>query len=75
MAKCSFCGNNIERGTGKIYVEKTAKLLYFCSTKCEKNLLKLRRKPLATKWTRTYEKAKTTGEEKPAVPKGDVKND
>ena len=64
MARCSFCDNKIEKGTGKIYVEKSGKILYFCSMKCEKNLLKLKRKSLKTKWTRTYQKAKRAGDEK-----------
>jgi len=51
MAKCSFCGNDFERGTGKMYVKKDAKIFYFCSTKCEKNMLKLKRKPRNVKWT------------------------
>ena len=50
MAICSFCGKNIEKGTGKMFVKKDGKLLYFCSNKCEKNMLKLNRKPLKTKW-------------------------
>ncbi|MBS3097799.1 50S ribosomal protein L24e [Candidatus Woesearchaeota archaeon] len=57
MVKCIFCGNIIGRGTGKMYVQKDAKILYFCSLKCEKNLLKLRRKPITTKWSKRYEKA------------------
>jgi len=52
--KCSFCKQNINRGTGKIYVQKTGKMLYFCSSKCEKNMLKLKRKPRTTKWTQEY---------------------
>ena len=63
MAKCSFCGNIIEKGTGKMYVKKDAKILYFCSNKCEKNLLKLERKPIRTKWTARYEKADVRKEE------------
>jgi len=58
MSKCNFCGNNIEKGTGKMYVQKDAKILYFCSSKCEKNLLKLKRKPIKTKWSSKYEKQK-----------------
>ena len=50
MAKCSFCEEDIEKGTGKIFVFKTGKILNFCSNKCEKNMLKLNRKPLQTKW-------------------------
>jgi len=56
MANCSFCGNYIEKGTGKIVVDKTGKLLPFCSMKCEKNLLKLKRNPKDFKWTKFYKK-------------------
>ena len=56
MAKCSFCGEEIRRGTGMMYVKKDGKILYFCSKKCEKNLLKLKRKPALTKWTTQYQK-------------------
>ncbi len=56
MAKCSFCSYDIELGTGKMYVKKEGKIHYFCSTKCEKNLLKLERKPREHKWTGVFEK-------------------
>ncbi len=58
MAKCTFCGNDIERGTGKIFVQKDAKILNFCSTKCEKNHIKLGRKFLETRWSRKFKKEK-----------------
>jgi len=48
--KCSFCSSVIEKGTGKIVVEKNGKVFSFCSTKCEKNLLKLGRDPRKFKW-------------------------
>ncbi|MBS3112859.1 TRASH domain-containing protein [Candidatus Woesearchaeota archaeon] len=51
MVKCTFCGQEITPGTGKMYVKKDAKIFYFCSKKCEKNLIKLGRKPNATKWS------------------------
>ena len=41
-----------------MFVQKDAKILYFCSSKCEKNMLKLRRKPITTKWSGRYEKGK-----------------
>jgi large subunit ribosomal protein L24e len=56
MARCSFCGNDIKKGTGKIFVKKDGKILNFCSTKCEKNLLKLKRKPIVVKWTKLFKK-------------------
>jgi large subunit ribosomal protein L24e len=56
MAKCSFCSKEIEKGTGKLYVYKSGKTLNFCSNKCEKNLLKLKRKPVKFKWATKKEK-------------------
>ncbi len=56
--KCSFCGQEIEKGTGKIFVKKDGKILYFDKMKCEKNMLKLKRKPRKLKWTASYEKGK-----------------
>lgn len=58
MPKCHFCGSLIKKGTGKMFVLVSGKILYFCSRKCEKNLLKLKRKPLETKWTEVYHKEK-----------------
>ncbi|MBN1502974.1 50S ribosomal protein L24e [Candidatus Woesearchaeota archaeon] len=58
MARCSFCGEQIEPGTGKMFVKKDAKIFYFCSRKCEKNLLKLKRKPRTTRWTREFHQVK-----------------
>lgn len=51
MATCSFCGEKFEY-KGKMFVQKTGKILYFCSSKCEKNLLKLKRKGRDFKWTK-----------------------
>jgi large subunit ribosomal protein L24e len=49
--KCTFCGKNIERGTGKILARNSGKIIYLCSTKCEKNMFKLGRKARHTGWT------------------------
>ncbi|MBT4541222.1 50S ribosomal protein L24e [Candidatus Woesearchaeota archaeon] len=51
--KCTFCGETIPKGTGKMFVKLDGKILYFCSKKCEKNMLKLRRKPHSIAWTKT----------------------
>jgi large subunit ribosomal protein L24e len=56
MVKCTFCGKAIPEGTGVMYVKKDAKILYFCSRKCEKNMLKLKRKARTLKWTESYVK-------------------
>jgi len=47
---CSFCGDAIEPGTGKLYVRKDGSVFNFCSNKCKKNNIGLGR----TKWTVRY---------------------
>jgi large subunit ribosomal protein L24e len=61
MARCSFCKNLIDKGTGKIYVKIDGKVLHFCSNKCEKNMIKLGRKPRLTEWTLEYDELKKSG--------------
>jgi large subunit ribosomal protein L24e len=58
MVECSFCGKEIPRGTGKMFVKNDGKILYFCSRKCEKNMLKLGRVPKKVKWTKEYRRWK-----------------
>jgi len=58
MVKCTFCQTSIPAGTGKMYVKKDGNIFYFCSNKCEKNLLKLGRNPRTTEWTGDYAKEK-----------------
>jgi large subunit ribosomal protein L24e len=60
MAKCSFCGYDIARGTGKIFVKKDGKKLDFCSSKCEVNMVKHKKKARNLKWTKFYEKKTNT---------------
>lgn len=52
--ECSFCGDKLELGTGKMFVKKDGSVLYFCSSKCEKNQLKLRRIPRKVRWTKKF---------------------
>lgn len=54
--KCSFCGEMIEPGTGKLFVRKDGALFYFCSTKCQNNY-KLKRVPRRVPWTEAGRKA------------------
>ncbi|MFH1587298.1 MAG: 50S ribosomal protein L24e [Candidatus Diapherotrites archaeon] len=54
MVKCSFCGEDISKGTGKIYGKKDGTTYHFCSSKCEKNQLKLKRSSRKTKWTKIH---------------------
>lgn len=47
---CSFCGGNILPGTGTLVVMNNGAMLWFCSSKCRKNHLHLRRNPQKVKW-------------------------
>jgi large subunit ribosomal protein L24e len=55
---CSFCGNPFEVGTGTMFIRKDGSVLYFCSSKCEKNMLKLKRIPRKVLWTQSYKEEK-----------------
>lgn len=50
--KCTFCGDNIEQGTGKMLVKNDGRIFYYCSSKCEKNMLELKRDSKKVNWIR-----------------------
>jgi len=58
VENCSFCGTPVAFGTGKMFVKKDAKILWFCSRRCEKNLLVLKRSPRDYGFTAAYAVAK-----------------
>lgn len=58
MVNCSFCGTNIPKGSGKVFVKDNGQILNFCSTKCQKNMLKLKRDARKLKWTSFFVKGK-----------------
>jgi len=51
---CSFCGEQIEPGTGKMYVRKDGTTLLYCTNKCYKNMVELKRVPRNVTWTKAY---------------------
>jgi large subunit ribosomal protein L24e len=53
---CTFCGNEIEPGTGKMFIKKDGTIYNFCSMKCQKNLLKLKRIPRRVRWTKNFKR-------------------
>jgi len=58
MVKCSFSGEEIPAGTGIMYIKKDGRVFHFLNRKCEKQMLKLNRKPRTTKWTKTHQDLK-----------------
>jgi large subunit ribosomal protein L24e len=57
---CSFCGNEIEPGTGRMYVKVDGTVYNFCKNKCHKNLIELKRVPRRTSWTQPYLREKSS---------------
>lgn len=53
---CTFCGTDIEPGTGKLFVKRDGTQFRFCSMKCQKNQLQLKRVNRKVKWTTRFEK-------------------
>ncbi|EQB69570.1 50S ribosomal protein L24e [Cuniculiplasma divulgatum] len=56
--ECSFCGTEIEPGTGMVYIRRDGAIINFCSKKCRVNQTKLKRVPRKVKWTREYQNLK-----------------
>jgi Ribosomal protein L24E len=58
QVKCSFCGREILPGHGMMFVRNDGTILWFCSGKCRKSMLKLKRDPKKLKWTAFYMKGR-----------------
>ncbi len=41
--KCSYCSTEITKGTGMMYVHRTGAINYFCSRRCFRNMIGLKR--------------------------------
>ncbi len=55
---CTFCGDEIEPGTGRMYIKKDGVVYNFCTSKCFKNMIVLGRVPRRTTWTQYYAREK-----------------
>jgi large subunit ribosomal protein L24e len=69
MPNCSFCDGPIKKGTGVIYSKKDGTLFYFCSSKCKKNTLKLKREGRRQNWTNAGRKFKEGNKSEKQNPK------
>jgi len=49
--KCSFCSRDMNVGTGLVYVKNDGTILRFCSSKCRKNMIELKRTARHRKWS------------------------
>ncbi len=53
--KCSFCGKEIPKGRGKMFVRLSGEILYFCRKKCERYYF-MGKDARKLKWTERYKK-------------------
>ncbi len=53
--QCSFCAQEIEPGTGMMFVKRDGTVFHFCTSSCRKQQLHLHRVGHRFKWTRAHE--------------------
>ena len=51
--KCSFCGEEVHTGRGKMFVRNSGQVFHFCGSKCQKNY-KLGRDGKKAVWTKRH---------------------
>ena len=53
---CSFCNRSVSKGSGTMFAKNDVTVMWFCTAKCKKNSLVLKRDPRKLKWTKKYVK-------------------
>ncbi len=61
MVICSFCKTVLEKGTGKMFVKRDGSTFYFCSSKCERNMMNLGRAARKMTWLTKKNKGSKKG--------------
>ena len=51
VKSCSFCDRPVAKGSGTMFAKNDGTVMWFCSAKCKKNSLVLKRDPRKLKWT------------------------
>lgn len=64
MVKCYFCGSDKPANYGVHIINNDGTISYFCSSKCRKNSLKLKRDKRKVGWTEAYRLAKDKKQKK-----------
>ena len=63
MVKCVFCGKEEHPHKGVHLIKNDGSVDFYCSSKCRKNSLKLKRDKKRLKWTEAYRIRKLREEE------------
>lgn len=58
LAKCIYCGREQEDFKGTYLIKNEGIMVYYCSGKCQRNHLKLKRDRRRIKWTEAYRETK-----------------
>jgi large subunit ribosomal protein L24e len=58
MVKCSFCGESVPEGKGKMFVKNDGRVFNFCASKCQKNF-RMKRVGKNVRWTKTARSLKS----------------
>ncbi|MFB5648389.1 MAG: 50S ribosomal protein L24e [Candidatus Nitrosomaritimum aestuariumsis] len=53
---CNLCNRTVAKGSCTMFAKNDGTVLWFCSAKCKKNALELKRDPRKLKWTKKYVK-------------------
>ena len=53
---CNFCDRPVAKGSGTMLALNNGTVMWFCSSKCKKNMLDLKRDPRKLKWTKKFVK-------------------
>jgi large subunit ribosomal protein L24e len=64
--QCSFCADEIEPGTGMMFVKRDGTVFHFCSSSCRKQQLHLGRVGHRLKWTRAHALKRAAEQAQPA---------
>lgn len=67
MVKCVFCGREEHPHIGLHIIQNDGNIVYYCSSKCRKNALKLGRDRIKTRWTEGYRVARNIAHSKSKI--------
>lgn len=73
MVKCVFCGREEQSFKGVHLIKNDGSINYFCSGKCRKNAIKLKRDKKKLKWTNFYRIIREEEKQKAALKTGQEK--
>lgn len=51
--ECIFCGEALKKGRGKMHIKNSGQIIYYCSSKCQKNHA-LKRDGKRVRWTKKH---------------------